>query len=315
MKMRNNKFLVTIALLGSIMLLGGCNCIFQDEDDCPPSVNHNLVLHFNNTDNDGKEIFNTSIDKVDIFLFDINDKLKYQFEASKNELIATQTATLSVEPGDYRVVCWGNAKENTICMLEKGESISDGCVYKHIPDGETPANGNPLYHAPYNHTAAQRFTVEPDERKTVDVRFRSAHIKFKFTVKNYATVMGETNHPYIELTNLFPRYDFTMCYLPTPAVCYMRQTSPENRITEDITYTRFNTPRFNQVNPIEIKVRKEASTAPLKTFALTDVLEDLDINVENQVECTLAFTIDFAGGDVKISISKWEGSELEPGIE
>ena len=314
MKKRNNKLLVTIALLGSMLLLGGC--IFEDQDGCPPSGNHNLVLRFYNTDNDGKEIFNTSIDKVDIFLFDIDDKLKYQFEANKNELIASQIATLNVEPGDYRVVCWGNAKDNTRYMLQEGKNLSEGYVYKYIPEGETPADGNPLYYAPYNHTAAQRFTVEADKKKTVDVRFRSAHIKFIFTVKNYAAVMGETNHPYIELTNLYPKYDFTMSHLPTPAVRYMKQTSPETRIIEDVTYTRFNTPRFNRVNPVEIKIRKEVDSAPLQIFALTDVLNDLDIDVENQVECTLAFTIDFTGGtDVGISISKWEGSELEPEVE
>lgn len=303
---------VVVALIIVSASIVGCN-ILEDRSKCVDSVEHNLILHFSNVNDDGEDVFDKTIDIIDLFLFDKNDVHIKRIAISEAELRANQSLALKLEPGTYRIVCWANAKENALFTMDEGDVVSSGYIYKSIPTNNILEDGNHLYYAPYNNMTSQNFTLTRGKTEEVDVIFRSAHIKMEFTVKGYAEKYNSSSNPHIELTNLHPKYDFHMQTIETQAVSYIKQTVGATR-SEDVTYSKFNTPRFKNENNIEINVRESPNSGIIKSFNLSKLLQNQGINVETANEITLYFEIVFSGTDISVSVDSWESGTLIPDL-
>lgn len=307
------KYSYIVALIGAF-LMNGCSVVLENQDNCP--VDRNLVLHFSNTDDHGNEIFSSVISKVEVFLFDQNNRLAYRQLADPAELVASKSISMKVDPGTYRVICWANVQESLVISINPGELLENAYVYRQATTDDTMVNGMPLYYAPYNRLTPQTFTVKPTERRDVDVRFRAAHVKMDFRVVNYATVTGATTLPYIEITTLYPSYDFLMSYRDIAAWNYMQQTVPNPTPTRaaDLSYALIRTPRFENDNPIVINLRKDPQSPPLVSLVLKDVLAQAGIDMATRIENAIPFEIVFTATDVKITLTNWRDNPIDPDI-
>lgn len=96
------------ALLIACMCLTGC--IRENIDDCETPVD----LEFQYFGNGIVDIFPDRIDSVLMYVYELpSGRLRQTKEISKEELAARQGADLRLNPGDYRIVCWGNAGEGS----------------------------------------------------------------------------------------------------------------------------------------------------------------------------------------------------------
>lgn len=307
-----------VVLLMAVLLTFGCD-ILEDRGDCPDTPSkHELILHFSNIDKEGSDIFGSTVSKVDIFLFDQEDRLIEQFEAPAEELKKNQSATLNIEPGIYRIVCWGNAHENSFYDTELGRVVHENHIDRGAELIEGDIKGDPRYYAPFDTLTPQRFEVLPRVVNEVDVRMRAAHVKMQFKVIGYKESTGKSDNPYIEVSNLYPRYNFLLRQPQERSVDYIVQTVDEqNRTrgtTKDVSYAKLNTPRFGSKNPIMINLRASPTSEPLYSFDLEKELADSGIEVELELELTLYFEIVFNGSDISVSIEAWSANELNPDL-
>lgn len=308
------KFYIAALLL--TLLMSSCGMVFESEGKCEKSEKHTLVLNFYKSNDEGKNNFEESIDKVDIFLFDQSRRFICHYEADGAELKNHQRATLKVEAGEYRVVCWANAYDGTLYNIEPKGEMKQSYVHRDISGGMTIKNGNPLYYSPYELGKGQEIEVLANKENEFPVRFRAAHIKMNFDVIGYHTAMDESECPYIELTNLYPKYNFKMEYADdSPCMSFLQQTRGATRST-DLSQAKFNTPRFENQNETLIHLRKSPEGEPVKSFRLEEELAKQGIDVSQVVELTIDFEIVFKDGtDVTIRITGWSNEPLEPEVQ
>ena len=155
-----------------LALLGGAltSCIDEDIDDCF-SINR-LTLSYKG---DGTtEIFPDKICRVEMYVFDAENKCVNSHTLSDDEL-ASRTALLPpLKAGDYRIVCVGNTHHTrveglTTCDFNK-IVFADGDYFA----GKQVSGNDSLYHASTSYTVLP-FTgrEEDDQTKTIEFVRRS----------------------------------------------------------------------------------------------------------------------------------------------
>ena len=118
------------ALLIACMCLSGC--IRENIDDCETPVD----LEFQYFGNGIVDIFPDRIDSVLMYVYELpSGKLRQTMEISKEELAARQGADLRLNPGDYRIVCWGNAGEGSKIDTSEGTICSSDYAGGKVPSG------------------------------------------------------------------------------------------------------------------------------------------------------------------------------------
>ena len=118
------------ALLIACMCLTGC--IRENIDDCETPVD----LEFQYFGNGIVDIFPDRIDSVLMYVYELpSGKLRQTKEIFKEELAARQGADLRLNPGDYRIVCWGNAGEGSSIDTEGKVITSSEYAGGDVPSG------------------------------------------------------------------------------------------------------------------------------------------------------------------------------------
>ena len=208
-----NKLLLLIFIAAAMY---GCN-IYDDTIDC---VRDNTTLIFKYTDGSGNDAFLRDIQSVDAFIFDANKKLvaHKRFESGALSEFAGWR-NISLSPGDYYAVCWGNVGNNSrLSEYVPGVTTFDS-KFIQIPANIT-TGGNQIYYAPFKthpqaysgamqsapdpQMTSYAFTVRSGRDNVKEMLFVRAHRTINVYIMGYSSALPAT----VTGTQLCAEYDF-----------------------------------------------------------------------------------------------------------
>lgn len=93
------------------------------------------------------EIFNEKIERVVMYVFDKNEQLVTTRELTKDELAQRSVCLPELEPGTYRVTCFGNLIKDQVNDLYCGDCDKIYCAAPGYFKKETISSNDPLYYS------------------------------------------------------------------------------------------------------------------------------------------------------------------------
>jgi len=297
--------------------------------------NVSIQFHMSVTAGAGSEdVLLDEMEGFTIFLFDVNGKFIRAEEVERDYLLNNDnTVSLTINPGNYQMVCWGNAKEySMITNLVPGVSIQDAAIVHTYTEGGkvvVAPDGDPLYYAPRNTVGRSRaavggtyaFTVPEQGTVHADIDFTMAHKKLRIYVDKFVGTDADgsqTDCPELRVGILVCGYDFLMQPLQGAALCYRnRAVVQTDTRAATCPVAGFNTPLFGYddqltidvLNPVDEEVRLSLDLiGELKKQNIDPADEDIR---EIRVDITFQDVYDAA---IKITIPGWSGIPTLPGL-
>lgn len=297
--LRMNK-LKSILLCSLAFIL--LSCIREDLSECPPPINLELTFSYRG-DMDDPSMFVHHIDQVTLMVYDENEKMVLSLDLNKNDLTTRQGVELCLEPGNYKIICWGNAHEHT--ELYQCESFTTGTLHHpSLNKNERIPTNSHLYYGSYNVQIPNKGTVQGD------IPFRSAHINVEVYVRNATTTTNvSAERTQIEAHNLMPQYNMGM--FPTQA--YSTTYYPETTFNteKELVQALFQVFRFDDNNPVLIEV-KDRSGQMSCHVQLKRYMADNKISVNSKNEATVAVLVEFTDFGTVIRLPEWIVNEVDP---
>ena len=301
------KLSKTLCILISLALPAAC--INEDMSDCPPPYNTELTFSYSG-DRQEPAMFSRMIDGVTLVVFDrVGGERVLDKTVVKADLNRFQGTELYLPAGDYRIVCWGNAFDDTELL---SGSLSEGRV--HAPAygaGGRIATNDHLYYGEYDITVPT--TADASEKVTGDIPFRSAHIDMRIYIKGLDRSSDPAAWPGLEIGNLMPQYDIRMNAVQPFGATYhpVLARDDENKALAAC----FQVLRFADDNPVTVTVREPAPGDAVKAAVnLREYMEKNKISVDGLHEAAVEMLIEFTDLGVTISIPDWSSSNTDPEI-
>lgn len=296
MKLRN------IALC--LFLVGGlsASCIREDNSDC-----HNIYHLALSYQGDGTtEIFQEKIDRVDLYVFDQNSNCVSSTRLTDAELEAQLTTLPPLEPGDYRIVCVGNAYETKVSDLDSKNLSNITFAAEDYISGETVSGNDPLYWSAIDYTIAPYSEYKMEETRTT--YFASSHYDIIVEVVNAPDHIGK--NPKIELVGVSPQTDFHNTAKGT-ATDYIMDTVHDGVKT---TTAVNNIMRHKNHDEVYLRVTGEDGTEVAFVNFAEHLAENIGYINPELHECQIPFLIEFVDVtlDVNISVPSWFIEHITP---
>lgn len=301
-------------VLSTYLLL--LSCSGQHGDDCPPK--NNLILRFCYAIDGNTDVFRKRIDRVDLFLFDEAGRFVLRKTMGVNQQLDNHGIELSLSPGIYRVVCWGNLRDQTgVSPLHKMSRLQDAYICNTTLLSSKATTGDPWYYAPRD-TASCCVTIPPVGTATQIVSFTSAHIRLQLFVKGFLDTdsSGISRPPLIEIEPLETRLDFNKKRFGS-VVNYSQIAEYQTVDGEYLATADFNLPPFKNENPLKIKIKRVSDGATVTTIPLQTYMEENQLTVENQEEPLIPIYITYGNRQklaVSIHLPGWSESSVKPGL-
>ena len=289
MKLRN--------ILLYLFLMGGLStsCIKEDHSDC-----HNVYRLAMSYKGDGAdEIFKEKISCVDLYVFDQQNNCVESFRLSESDVQA-QLVTLPVlTPGEYKVVCIGNAYDTKVENLESKDPAQMRFAAEDYVNGETASGNDSLY------WSSTDYSILPFDPKMVEevktAVFASSHYDVSVEIEGLPTGTKAAEMPIIEIVGVSPYTDFTNRAFGEPAT-YIMETYAEGVSTVS-SFSNI----MRHTDHDDVMLRVSSSTGEIlaqKSFAAH--IAELDIPIDNQ-EVLIPFKVEFgnASAQVKITAPSW----------
>lgn len=306
-KQHMKKLSKTLCILTSLALPAGC--INEDMSDCPPPYNTELTFSYSG-DRQEPAMFSRMIDGVTLVVFDrAGGGHILNQEVVKTDLNRFQGTRLYLPAGDYRIVCWGNAFDDTELL---SGSLSEGRV--HAPaygTGGRIATNDHLYYGEYDITVPA--AANAPEKVTGDIPFRGAHIDMRIYIKGLGGLSDPTAWPELEIGNLMPQYDLRMNPVQPFGTTYHPVLARDDE--KKALAACFQVLRFADDNPVTVTVREPApGNAVRAAVDLREYMEKNDISVDDLHEAAVEMLIEFTDLGVTITIPDWSASNTDPEI-
>lgn len=321
------RFFSVVLLLFSVILLN--SCIREDSDSCLPKDVNNLILNFDYLDSQGADIFLRTIHRVDVFVYDVEQRLVYRQTVDQASLNVYDGIGLNLAPGTYKIVCWGNDMNRTIFGgVDLGDLFADASLSYSIlnPEDDIAYGGEALYYASKIESVADKqlstVTISEQEGKTeAEIRkiyFNCAHIKIDIYIEGFEdyTAEGKSLAPFIELTHLPASYNFDM-QLSDSYVSDLDTASYRTIDGKQLAVSSFYTPFFDENTPIQVLIKKQSDSSTITTISLREFIKENNIKLENNHEVVIPLFMEYKyiSSKVSIGLPTWKQIPIEPELQ
>lgn len=309
------KLFRTAIMFLSVVLSG---CVGEDTDTCPPD--NNLILRFSYIIDGGNDIFLQRVEKTTLFIFDERGYFVREQTIGTASLDAGQCFPLSLSPGKYRIICWGNALDKTGVSSLSGSSLFESAfIYNTTLQSGHATDCDPLYYAPGSSTdqsTGYYFTVPPTGTTTKTLNFTCAHIKLQAFIEGFADSDGAGGNrpPIVEIEALETNGNFSMHPFGATS-CYTHESAYQNIQGTDMAAAYFNLPPFKNDNSLKLHIKKASDGAVVTSVILKDYMIANALTVEDVEEAVIPIHIsysDLQNVDVTITLPVWGESPVKP---
>lgn len=293
MKLRN--ILLYLVLMGGL----STSCIKEDHSDC-----HNVYRLALSYKGDGaEEIFPTKITCVDLYVFDQQNNCVESFRLSESEIQAQMVKLPVLSPGDYKVVCIGNAYETKVEGLNSKDPAQMRFAAEDYVNGETASSNDSLY------WSSTDYSIVPFDAKKGEVvlaaDFASSHYDVSVEVEGLPVGTKSAEMLVIELVGVSPYTDFNNRAFGEPTT-YRLETYAEGLST---TTSFSNIMRHSDHEEVILRVSSAAGEVLAeKTFA--QHIAEYNIQIENH-EVLIPFKVEI-DANVKITAPSWYVVNVKP---
>ena len=282
-------------------------CIWEDRSDCTCDV----ILSFIYTGDGDTDIFPEKIDKVNMYVYSANGyslEGEYSFDAAA--LDETQGAHLYLRPGNYRIVCWGNAMESTHVHSVYGEAKVAEPEY--FGSSQDFSGTDDLYFSDIEITVPE--TLADVEETCV---FESSHIDMMVKLKGFKGALGSrAAGTGITLTHTgCPAYTDFFNVPAQNEKCEVIPEIQDDPDNEDSYILKYHVLRFSEQEETAIDIRDLEGNSILDEgpISVTDFIRNYGVEIDGVQEASVAIKLTL--GPIGVEVADWNIVDVKPGFD
>lgn len=297
---------------GLLILVGAAfclltGCIREDRSDCSCDV----FLDFLYTGDGQTDIFPDKIDKVNMYVYSAADRsLAGEYELDKAALTEHQGIHLYLRPGNYRIVCWGNAADRThIHKVYDEAKVAEPVWFK---SDEFFTGNDELYFSELEISV-------PETLRDVEgtCNFECSHIDMYVQLKGFKGAIGPDGQEadiVVAHTGLPAYTDF----FNVPAQNEKCEVIPEihdDPDNEDSYILKYHVLRFSEQEETAIDIRDLEGNSILDDgpISVTDFISNYGVEIDDVQEASVAIKLTL--GPVGVEVADWNIVDVKPGFD